>query len=174
MKMKKFAKLITVIALTISCSFVSFAQNPVKIGYIEFNTLLAAMPGVDSVKIKLQVYQKTLTDQMDKMKAEFESKYGDYQSQASSMSDLIKQTKEKELSDLQGRIDAFQQKASQDLQAKQQELVAPFIEKAKSAIKEVAKENKFTYVINAIEDVVVYKDEANDVMALVKKKLGIQ
>ncbi len=172
--MKKLAKFFVAVAFIIGCSFASQAQNPVKIGYIDFNTLLAAMPGIDSVKIKLQTYQKTLTDQMDAMKAEFESKYSDYQSQAASMSDLIKQTKEKELSDLQGRIDAFQQKASQDLQAKQQELVAPFIEKAKTAIKEVAKENKFTYVINSIEDVVIYKDDTNDVMALVKKKLNIQ
>jgi len=172
--MKKLAKLFAIVAMIIGCSFASQAQNPIKIGYIDFNTLLAAMPGIDSVKIKLQSYQKTLTDQMDAMKAEFENKYLDYQSQSSSMSDLIKQTKEKELSDLQGRIDAFQQKASQDLQAKQQELVAPFIDKAKTAIKEVAKENKFTYVLNAIEDVVIYKDEADDVMSLVKKKLGIQ
>jgi outer membrane protein len=172
--MKKLAKFFAVVALIIGCSFTSQAQNPVKIGYIDFNTLLAAMPGIDSVKIKLQNYQKTLTDQMDAMKAEFENKYSDYQSQAASMSDLIKQTKEKELSDLQGRIDAFQQKASQDLQTKQQELVAPFIDKAKVAIKDVAKENKFTYILNAIEDVVIYKDEADDVMALVKKKLNIQ
>jgi outer membrane protein len=172
--MKKLAKFFAVIALIICYSFASQAQNPVKIGYIDFNTLLAAMPGIDSVKIKLQTYQKTLTDQMDAMKAEFENKYLDYQSQSASMSDLIKQTKEKELSDLQGRIDAFQQKASQDLQTKQQELVAPFIEKAKVAIKDVAKENKYTYVLNAIEDVVIYKDESDDVMALVKKKLAIQ
>jgi outer membrane protein len=172
--MKKLAKLFAIVAIIIGCSFASYAQTPIKIGYIDFNALLAGMPGIDSVKIKLQTYQKTLTDQMDAMKAEFENKYLDYQSQSSSMSDLIKQTKEKELSDLQGRIDAFQQKAQQDLQTKQQELVAPFIEKAKTAIKEVAKENKFTYVLNAIEDVVIYKDEADDVMALVKKKLGIQ
>ncbi|MCK9219046.1 MAG: OmpH family outer membrane protein [Bacteroidales bacterium] len=172
--MKRIAKLITLVVLFLSCSFASQAQNPVKIGYIDFNSLLAAMPGIDSVKIKLQTYQKTLSDQMDAMKAEFENKYQDYQSQASGMSDLIKQTKEKELSDLQARIDAFQQKAQQDLQAKQQELVAPFIEKAKTAIKDVAKENKFTYVLNAIEDVVIFKDESDDVMLLVKKKLSIQ
>jgi outer membrane protein len=172
--MKKLAKFFAVVALIIGCSFASQAQNPVKIGYIDFNTLLAAMPGIDSVKIKLQNYQKTLTDQMDAMKAEFENKYSDYQSQAASMSDLIKQTKEKELSDLQGRIDAFQQKASQDLQTKQQELVAPFIDKAKVAIQDVAKENKYTYILNAIEDVVIYKDASDDVMALVKKKLSIQ
>ncbi len=172
--MKKLVKFIAVIALIIGCSLASKAQNPVKIGYVDFNALLAEMPGIDSVKIKLQVYQKTLSDQMDAMKAEFESKYQDYQTQAASMSDLIKQTKEKELSDLQGRIEAFQQKASQDLQTKQQELVAPFIDKAKVAVSNVAKENKYTYILNAIEDVVIYKDETENVMVLVKKKLGIQ
>jgi outer membrane protein len=172
--MKKLTKLFAIVVLIIGSSFATQAQNPVKIGYIDFNTLLAAMPGIDSVKIKLQNYQKTLTDQMDAMKAEFENKYLDYQSQSSSMSDLIRQTKEKELSDLQGRIDAFQQKASQDLQTRQQELVAPFIDKAKTAITDVAKENKYTYILNAIEDVVIYKDSADDVMTLVKKKLGIQ
>ena len=77
--MKKLAKLFTIVVFIFGCSFASQAQNPVKIGYIDFNTLLAAMPGIDSVKIKLQNYQKTLTDQMDAMKAEFESKYLDYQ-----------------------------------------------------------------------------------------------
>ncbi|MCX6278883.1 MAG: OmpH family outer membrane protein [Bacteroidetes bacterium] len=172
--MRKLVRLFAIITLLAGCSFASQAQNPVKIGYIDFNTLLAAMPGIDSVKIKLQSYQKALTDQMDAMKAEFENKYQDYQSQSSSMSDLIKQTKEKELTDLQGRIDAFQQKASSDLQTKQQELVAPFISKAKAAINEVAKESKYTFVLNAIEDVVLYKNEAEDLMPVIKKKLGIQ
>ena len=90
------------------------------------------------------------------------------------MSDLIKQTKEKELQDLQARMDAFNQKANTDLQAKQQELLQPFIDKAKAAIGDVAKENKFTYILNAIEDVVLYKEATEDVMPLVKKKLGIQ
>jgi len=172
--MKKIVKIFAVVAILFSFSFVAQAQNPVKIGHIDFNALLATMPGIDSVKIKLQSYQKTLSDQMDAMKAEFENKYLDYQSQASGMSDLIKQTKEKELSDLQARIDAFQQKANQDLQAKQQELVAPFIETAKNAIKEIAKEHKYTYILNAIEDVVIYKEDSDDVLPLVKKKLNIQ
>ena len=59
------------------------------------------------------------------------------------------------------------------MQAKQQELVQPFIEKAKAAVKEVAKENKYTYIINAIEDVVLYSEPSDDIMPLVKKRLGI-
>jgi outer membrane protein len=171
--MKNIVKILTIVAVIIAFSSASNAQNALKIGHIDFNTLIAAMPGVDSVKIKLQKYQQTLTDQLDAMRAEFENKYLDYQSQASSMSDLIKQTKEKELQDLQGRIDGFQTKAQQDLQAKQQELLQPIVDKAKAAIKEVAKENKYTYVVNSIEDVVLYKEPSDDVMELVKKKLGI-
>jgi outer membrane protein len=172
--MKNFIRIIAVVVLMITFSSASQAQNALKIGYIDFNTLVAAMPGIDSVKIKLQKYQQTLTDQLDAMRAEFENKYLDYQSQSSGMSDLIKQTKEKELQDLQGRIDAFQTKAQQDLQTKQQELLQPIVEKAKGAVKEVAKENKYTYVLNSIEDVVLYTEPGDDIMALVKKKLGIQ
>lgn len=171
--MKNFVKILVITAFILTFSSASNAQNTLKIGYIEFNTLIAAMPGVDSVKIKLQKYQQTLTDQLDAMRAEFENKYLDYQSQSASMSDLIKQTKEKELQDLQGRIDGFQTKAQQDLQAKQQELLQPIVDKAKAAIKEVAKENKYTYILNSIEDVVLYKESTDDVMDLVKKKLGI-
>jgi outer membrane protein len=172
--MKNLFKSLSVVAILVVFSFTSHAQNPQKIGYVDFNSLIAAMPGIDSVKIKMQKYQQTLSDQMDAMSAEFENKYMDYQSKASTMSDLIKQTKEKELSDLQGRIDAFKTKAQQDLQAKQQELLQPFITKAKDAVKDVAKENKYTYVINAIEDIVIYSEPTDDILPLVKKKLGIQ
>jgi outer membrane protein len=172
--MKKVFVVIALITLMVGSSYVSQAQTTPKIGHIDFNTLIQAMPGIDSVKIKLQKYQETLSAQMDQMRAEFENKYMDYQAQAATMSDLIKQTKEKELSDLQARIDAFQTKAQSDLQAKQQELLQPIIDKARGAIQDVAKENKYTYIINAIEDVVLYSETTDDVMPLVKKKLGIQ
>lgn len=172
--MKRIVRVLSVFALLIGLSSFLNAQNPLKIGYIDFNTLITAMPGIDSVKVKLQKYQQTLTDQMDAMRAEFENKYLEYQQQSSGMSELIKQTKEKELTDLQSRIDGFQQKATQDYQTKQQELLQPIIDKGKEAIREVAKENKYTYILNAIEDVVLYSEPADDIMPLVKKKLGIQ
>jgi outer membrane protein len=171
--MKNVVKLLAVCSLVLLFTTASNAQGAQKIGYIDFNGLVATMPGVDSVKINLQKYQKTLSDQLDAMRAEFENKYLEYQQGSSGMSDLIKQTKEKELQDLQGRIDAFQQKAQTDLQAKQAELLQPIITKAKAAIKDVAKENKYTFIVNAIEDILLYSEPADDVLPLVKKKLGI-
>jgi len=173
--MKNFVKAIIILTAFLAFTSVSHAQQaPLKIGHIDFNNLITMMPGVDSVKIKLQKYQETLSGQMDQMRSEFENKYMDYQSQQSTMSDLIKQTKEKELSDLQARIDAFQTKAQTDLQSKQQELLQPIIDKARGAVKEVAKENKYSYVLNNIEDVVLYCETTDDITPLVKKKLGIQ
>jgi outer membrane protein len=170
--MKRAIVLFAILAMIMGMSAGTYAQTQ-KIGYIDFNGLIQVMPGIDSVKTKLQAYQQTLSEQMDQMRTEFENKYLDYQSQAATMSDLIKQTKEKELSDLQARIDGFQQKAQTDLQSKQEELLKPIIDKARGAVKDVAKENKYSYVINSIEDVVLYSEPTDDLMGLVKKKLGI-
>jgi len=172
MKMKKLVKFFAIVALLISCSFASQAQNPQKIGYVDLQSLLPLMPGIDSIKIKLQKYQQTLSDKMDAMRAEFDNKYLEFQNNSATMSDLIKQTTKKELDDLQARIGAFEQQANQDLQAKQGELVQPFIEKAKNAVAEVAKENKYTYIL--MQDALVYTDPTDDILPLVKKKLGIQ
>jgi outer membrane protein len=172
--MKNVVKSFVVLFLIIVLETATHSQTVQKIGYVDFNNLVSAMPGIDSVKSKLQNYQKTLSDQLDAMKAEFENKGLEYQQSSSGMSDLIKQTKEKELADLQDRIQAFQQKAQTDLQAKQQDLLQPIVTKAKDAIKDVAKENKYTFVINSIEDVLLYSEPADDLLPLVKKKLGIQ
>jgi len=172
--MKKIIKIFAVIALFTGISCASQAQVVQKIGFVNFNELLQAMPGIDSVRTALQKYQETLTDQMDQMRTEFENKYLDYQSKSAGMSDIIKQNKEQELAQLQDRIDAFQQKAQGDLQAKQQQLLQPLIDKARLAIADVAKEHGYTQILNAIEDVVLYTTPSHDIMALVKKKLGIE
>ncbi len=174
--MKKVTKIIAVIALFIGIAFSTQAQTqaPQKIGYVNFNELLQAMPGIDSVRIALQEHQQILTDQMDQMRVEFENKYLDYQSKAAGMSDIIKQNKEQELAQLQERIDGFQQQAQLDLQNKQAEMLQPLIDEARQAVSEVAKELGYTYILNAIEDVILFSEPTDDLMPHIKAKLGIE
>lgn len=89
------------------------------------------------------------------------------------MSDLIKQTKEKELQDLQKRIQDFQQQAQSDLQKKNDELSKPIYEKANKAIAAVAKENGYKYILDSSVGTVLYSEPSDDVITLVMKKLGI-
>lgn len=150
------------------------AQKATKIGHVDFGKLLEQMPGQDTVKGVMEKYVQSLQGELQTMQSELEMKGTDYQKNAATMSSIIKATKEKEITDLQGRIEAFQQSAQQDITAKQTELITPFVDKAKQAIKDVAKEGGFSYIMNAVEDILLYSDGGEDITPLVKKKLGIQ
>jgi outer membrane protein len=170
--MKNIVKAIAVVIL-----FAAFvpaqAQKNVKLGHVDFGKIIEQMPGQDTVKKAMDNYTKTLRDQLQVMQTELETKYTDYLNNQATLSAIIKQTKEKEISDLQDRIQAFQQQAQQDLSDQETKLTTPFIEKAKKAINEVAKENGFTYIFNNVEGFLLYTDGGEDVTPLVKKKLGI-
>jgi outer membrane protein len=169
--MKNLAKFFVVIFVLTATAL--NAQNQEKFGHIDFGQLYSMMPGLDSVKAKYDQYARTLQSQFDAMQNELQSKVMDYQSNQATMSAIIKQTKEKEIQDLQARIDAFQNSAQQDLQDKETELSQPLIDKAREAVKQVAKEHGYTYILNTSGGMVIYADPGDDIMDLVKKKLGI-
>ena len=170
--MKNLLKVLAIVVL-VAVAATTNAQKATKIGHIDFGKLLEQMPGQDTVKGVMEKYVQSLQGQLQTMQSELELKGADYQKNAATMSSIIKSTKEKEITDLQGRIEAFQQSAQQDITSKQTELIAPFVTKAKQGIKDVAKEGGFSYIMNAVEDILLYSEGGEDVMPLVKKKLGI-
>jgi outer membrane protein len=108
------------------------------------------------------------------MQAELESKYTDYQANQATWSNIIRQTKEKEIQDMQIRLEDFNSQAQIDLRNKEDELTAPLIERARKAVEDVAKENGYTYVFNSTEGLLLYATPSDDIMSLVKKKLGLK
>ncbi len=172
--MKSFKKGIALLSLVVLFSSVGFAQSGAKFGYIDSNEILKLMPETDSLQTVLKAYADNLDQQMKTMSAEYQSKVSEYQDNVATMSDLIRQTKEKEITDLQNRIQAFQQSADQDLGAKQSELFNPLIDKVKSAISDVARENKYNYIFDVGTGALVYYETGDNVISLVKAKLGIK
>lgn len=170
--MKNTVKVLAIVLL-IAVAATTNAQKATKIGHVDFGKLLEMMPGQDTVKGVMENYVQSLQGELQTMNAELEMKVTDYQKNVAGLSSIIKATKEKEITDLQGRIESFQQVAQQDIQAKQTELITPFVDKARAAIKDVAKEGGFAYIMNAVEDILLYSEGGEDVMPLVKKKLGI-
>jgi len=164
----------TIVLVALFISTVSFAQNNEKFGHLDFAELYNAMPGLDSVRALYEQYAQSVQGQFDAMQTELESKVIDYQNNQATMSTIIRQTKEAEIQDLQARMEAFQVSAQQDLQNKEAELTTPIIEKAEAAVKEVAKENGYTYVFNTAGGLVLYTDPGDDILDLVKAKLGIE
>ncbi len=145
-----------------------------KFGHINSNDLLLLMPERKEAETKIQEEAKKLEQQLSTMTAEYQTKVGDYQTNSATMTDLIKETKGKEIQDLEKRIQDFQQNAQESLQKKEQELLKPIIEKAKKAIEDVAKEDGYGYVFDTSAGSVLVSPDGDNVMPLVKKKLGLK
>jgi len=171
--MKSYLKTMIVLIIISLISFTTFAQKQ-KYGYINSDELMKIMPGADTAVAQYQQYTQELDTILMTMQQELNSKYESFNNNQAKMSDLIKQTKTKELQDLQDRIKSFQTSAQEDLQKKQNELLQPIIDKAKTAIEKVAKANGYTLIIDSRQGILLYAAATEDILPLVKKELGIK
>ena len=169
---KILVKLSLVAAVLVMCGNAASAQ---KFGTINVQELIMAMPDRDSAVSKLQKFEEELGNQMETIQVELNTKYLDYQKKQDSMTVSVRQLKEKELDDLQRRMQEFQQVAQQDYQKMQQDLMTPVITKAQDAIKRVGKAQGLTFVFDVSSGGVIYQDEATvvDILPMVKQDLGI-
>jgi outer membrane protein len=107
------------------------------------------------------------------MTAEYQQGVQEYQANEATYTDLVKQDKVAEITSLEQRIQAFQQNAQQSLQTKEQELLEPILSKARQAIEDVATEGNYTYIFDKSIGSILYAKESENVLVLVKKKLGL-
>ena len=94
------------------------------------------------------------------------------------MTEVIRADKEKELTNLQNRLQEMQTNAQQSLGVKQQQLMEPLLNKVNEAIQAVGKENGFLYIINmdggeGNPTILYTSSEENNASDLILKKLGV-
>jgi outer membrane protein len=110
------------------------------------------------------------------MSVELNNKNDAYNKESKTLTDIVKQSKEQEIIDLQRRIQEFQNNAQQQLQDENMKLFQPIYTKADKAIKEVGKENGFIYVLDVAKGSLLYFDEtkSTNILSLVKAKLNLK
>lgn len=159
--------------LVIGMASSALAQTTNKFGHINSTELLAMMPEIKAADATLKEYGSQLESQLKTMSTEYQSKIADYQAKEATMPEAVKQAKQKEIVDLEGRIQQFQQTAQEDVTRKKQELYDPILKKAEDAIVVVAKENGFAYIFDKGQGGLIYAQDSDDITPLVKKKLGL-
>ena len=167
-----------IVIAIVACLFAfggnAMAQKNVKLGHINSNDLMQIMPGRDSAQAVLQNEVAELESTLNSMQAEAEKRYNDYVANQAGWTELIRQTKQREIQDMAARIEEFQKNAQEQLQNREQELLKPIIDRAKKAIEDVAKEGGYTYIFDAGTAALLYDEGGDDIMPLVKKKLGLK
>ncbi len=173
--MRRFIGIASLMIIVALAGQSAIAQS-LKFGHINSDELIQSMPEYDSATVKLEKFRKELVNALELMQVEFNNKTDVYQKEAKTLSDVVKQTKEQELMDMQKRIQDFQTNAQTQLQNKQSEVFQPIYTKVDKAIKDVGKENGFFYVFDVAKGALLYFDETKsvNVMPLVKTKLGLK
>jgi outer membrane protein len=168
--MKKVLKL----TLAVVCVMFSTSLFAQKIGRISSQEVVVNMAEYKEAQTQLEALAKDLQAQMETIQVEMNTKIQEYQKGAETMTDAVRQLKEKELNDLNTRLQEFNQVAQQELQKKEQELMEPIIKKANEAITEVSKAGGYTVIFETGS--MIYFDEAQvkDITPEVKTKLGAQ
>jgi len=171
--MKVLAKpILVVVILLMGASLVS-VNAQTKVAHINSTELLEAMPEKAQMTTALQSFQKKLEQKLITMQQELQQKYQTFQQQEHLMTEAIKQSNIKDIQDLELRIQEFQIMANQELEAEQQRIQKPIIDKVRKAIADVATEKGYDYVLDTGTGVVLFDGGGDDIMPLVKKKLGI-
>lgn len=159
-----------IIAIALVLPMIASAE---KYGYVNTQELFTQMPEVALVKAQMDTIQGQYESQLSLMNEELQKKFQDYQANQATMAAGIRQVREQELTEMQQRIQTFYQTAEQDIQKKQQELLAPVHEKMAKAIQSVGQKEGYTYIFDSAAMVYI-SETALDAMPSVKKELGIK
>ena len=165
-----------VLAGIMMLGFTAFGQEtPTKIGHINADQLLQIMPETKEAQTAIETYRGQLENDLTVMETELQTKIQSFRENEKMMTTLSRETKTKEIQDIQQRIQEYSMKAQEDFAAKQEELLTPIIEKASAAVQKVAKDNGFTYILDSSESkaVVIFAENGIDIMDLVKAELGL-
>lgn len=165
-------KIVLIVACGLLMGNIALAQT--KFGHINSAELLKAMPEVTKAETEIQTYAKQFQDQLQAMSKEYEKKIQEYQAGEKTMTEAMKEVKVKEIKDLEARMESTNQSAQEKVEKKRQDLLQPIIDKADKAIKAVATEKSYDYIFDTSTGALLHARTSDDIMSLVKAKLGIQ
>ena len=143
-----------------------------KIGYVNTEELISAMPEAQKANAELEELQGALNDQGVKMAQELQEKDSAFVADSLKMTKVQKDLRKKDLFELYQKVQGWSQYIQDELNKRQQTLVAPIRTKAFNTIKDVAKESGYSYVLD-VQSVIV-GPPGDDILELVKKKMGIK
>jgi outer membrane protein len=150
------------------------ATAQTKIGYINTDVLMSIMPEAAKINTDLNEYQTTLQQQGLTLQKEANAKRDQYFKDSATFSNTKKEIIRGELVKLYTRLETYDQEMQEMAQKYAQEKIAPIRAKALDAIKAVAREKGYTYVIDEASSSLLVMPDGDNLLTAVKTKLGIK
>ena len=165
--MKRLKSLLIASVLFLGTIQTSNAQA--KTAHVDVNELISKMPAMLDAQKQLEKLSATYDADYKVMAEEYQNKIKKYDQEASTVTDVVNQTRQTEVQDLVKRITDYRENAQKELQKKESDMVKPLMDKVKAAIQKVGKTKGYQYVLNAAD---LLLTDGPDLTADVKKELG--
>ncbi len=165
--MKQIKTLLIAAILILGASQTMNAQA--KTAHVDVSEIMSKMPAMLDAQKQLSTLGATYDADYKKMTDEFQTKLKKYDAEAATATEAVNTERQKEVADMQKRIQDFGQNAQKELQQKQEDITKPIYEKVRTSIQKVGKAKGFQYVLDSSS--LLLADGPN-LTADVKKDLG--
>lgn len=163
-------------ALSLLCFVLPNAVKAQKIGHLNFQSIIQAMPEYKTASDEYELYKQALEDELKAIEAE--AMNINKKLDAETKKPVPNQTRIKiwsqQIEAMQYEYQVMQQSIQDSLTSKMNELVAPIKKRVELAVAEIAKERGLSHVIDNSYGQLIYADEEYNLEAAVKLKLNIK
>lgn len=140
-----------------------------KTAHVDVNEIMTKLPAMLDAQKQLEKLTATYDAEYKKMADEFQAKLKKYDAEEKTVTDAINADRQKEVQDMQKRIQDYGQTAQKELQQKNEDITKPIYEKVRASIQKVGKAKGYQYVLNGTELLLA---DGPDLTADIKKDLG--
>ena len=165
--MRKFLTVGLVTFAFVAISLGLNAQN--KTGVISLEEVIQLMPEYKKAAAEMSQFDSALQINYSETLKELNRQDSIFKADSSKMSAAIKTANREKQRKLFTELQSFEQGYQQQMQQKQEELMAPVAQRANQLITDVEKANGYTYVFR--KEALVISPDADDLLPLVKKKI---
>ncbi len=144
------------------------AQN--KTGYVSIDEVVQLMPDYKKATAEMAQFDSALQINYGETLKELNRQDSIFKMDSVKMTMATKTAKKEQMKKLLVELQGYEQNYQQQMQQKQEELMAPVAQKANQLIADVAKANGYAYVFR--KEALVVSPEGDDILPLIKKKLG--
>ena len=166
-------KKLIICAMCALCGFTT-ANAQQKFGHVNSQEIIQALPEFAKARTEIEALTKQYEADLKSMYEELQKKGDAYEKEQATLPANIKERREKELAEMQQKIQQSYQDNQQALAQAQQEKMNAITTKVLDAIKAVGQAGNYIYIMDMGSGVpYISTTLSTDVTAEVKKKLGI-
>lgn len=165
-------QLFFVVVLTLLGSVFYCQAQTLKVGHLDQKAILQNIPEWKLAEKQFEDYLNMKKKMLEDKQKSLQAMIADYETRKH-LGNLSPKLEEELIVKIQTEEKNFQQlqaTAQEEVNKKEQELTAPIQKRLNEALKAVAREGNYTYIIDVSEGFVIYQDPTGDVSPLVLEK----